>query len=681
MYGIFIVLGILMVPLLSHASPCSDFQWHYPPEIVEPEVFQKAQQAMMHGEFSEARQHFLTFLGDQPEGALAEGAQYAMASLPFEEDEPDKKALNAIDRLTEQQRKNPQSPYAPWSLCRVGELYHEIGWSTEANGIFEEFLSTYSKHPLAGGVLLNTGLSFLEAKQYLEGALIFRRVVEEPKWERYHLEGALGLADATALSHAWDQANYWYQVVDVEKPKLIRASAASAYHYGLTKSKMGDTSRAIEWYLTTYNLHPQKIEAGYALNNVGNYLLKNHHEMMALWFFQEAALRYKSEEPGRRGEAALTRWVFSYLASEHSKDEWRVLYDRFDALEIYLLVSWDGVIESARALAQSPETDVADEAQFWLGKGYQEIGDTASAMDAYSQLALSGEHEPWKKNAQNILNAMLLDEFRTYYQRRQWVELLRFYEKQQWLLSLLQKNPEWMHMLAEAYRHIGLSRQAMKWYDEILRHGPDDNLKEEILFNLVALAYESGDGKETRQAAKTYVQAYRTGKWKEDISLILGKVDITEQHLKSSLKHFSEVVEHGHENKNKQNARAERARVYYALEQYDLAIKDYRHLVESHVATLGIRLSLADLLYEQKRYKEAEIFYQPIAESESVVEAKTWAQFRLALCFQQTGKLAAATELLSGLRQPGQDLKDLEGTIRAAAAAVIDEFIPTKKAS
>jgi len=660
--------------MLSYASSCSEFEWHYPSEIVEPETFRQAQEAMTEGELDSAREFFLTFLEEQPEGVLAEGAQYAVASLPHPEDAPDAKVLNMIERLFAQRKEQPQSPYAPWALCRVGELFDQMGWAVESNGVFEEFLSTYPEHPLAGGVLLNAANNFLKEKKYIEASLIFRRLVQEPKWSRYHLAGALGLADATAFSHAWDQAYYWYQVVDVEQPQLIRSSVASAYHYGLSTAQLGKPEQAIKWYLTTYNLHPEEIEAGFALNNIAQYLLEHDHEMAALWFFQEASLRYQQREPGRRGHAALTRWVFSYLDSEHSQESWNILYDRLNTLEIYLSVSWDGVVESSRELAQAPEPDVADEAQFWLAKGYQEIGDESGSLAAYSQLFLFGQNEPWKTKALNVLTFKVSQVFQSHYQQQKWVELIRYYEQQQLLIRSLPQNLDWMRMLAEGYHRIGLLKEAMKWYHSMLKQNPNKKLKEQILSTQVVVANELGEADQIRQAAKAYVQAYPSGQFREDIFLILGSLDVSEQHFQPAVKHFTKVIEQGADNPKPKLARFKRAYAYEALGQFGLAIQDYRYLLKHHSASVGTQLSLADLLYEQKRYTEAESLYQTIADSETVVEAKTWAQFRLALCFQETGKQDAATTLLDRLRQPDQNVKELEATIRAAAIAVLDEY-------
>ena len=682
MYVILFTLAFLLFSEMSHASPCSDFPWHHPAEIVEPQTFQDARHAMKNEQLSEARHLLGMFLDEYPEGALASSARWALTSLPEETTlEGDKETTNMIDRLAVQRRAHPHSPYAPWSLCRVGELYQKMGWTTEANGAFEEFLGTYPEHPLTGGVLLNAGQSFLDAKKYIEAALIFRRLVEGHKWSDYHVSGALGLADATASSQAWKQAAYWYQVVEVEDPQFIRASASSSYHYGLAESKRGHHAHAIEWYLTTYNVHPQNVVAGFALNQIGNYLFKKQHVMAALWFFHEAARIYKSEEPGRRAELALVRWIVSYLDTDHTSSERKAMYDDFDAREIYLSVSWDGVIEATRLLAQSPEGDIADEAQYWLARGYQETGDSRGALAAYRQIVESAQDESWREKSQGVLTKMLLEEFQGHYSSQSWVDLIRMYDRQKSLLSLLPNNIEWMRMIADAYRFVNLPRQALTRYEELLRHHLDPAIQEELLFLNVELANDIAEEEMIRHAAEAYIQAYPSGKQRDDIAMILGRLDFRENQVESAVTHFSFVLKQGHDDSLKQLARRERAWAYQKLGQFDAAIADYRQLVKNDSASVGIHLSLADLLYEQKQFSEAEHVYQPIAESEIIEEAKTWAQFRLALCYQKNGKKQDAENLLGGLRQPGRDVKDLEVTIQSAAAAVIDEFIPTKSAS
>ena len=232
--------------------------------MVMPNVLHEGKNAMKAGSLLEARKLFSSYLLEHEEGVFADGAKWVLASLPDAEDEPGTGFLKQIDRLQGMKTAQPDSVNAPWALCSMGQLYWDAGWHSEANALFEEFLGSYPAHPLAGGVMVEAGLGFLENRQFLEAALVLRRVVEEPKWEAHRLSGALGLADATAMSNVWSQAYYWYRVVEAEQPELIRQSERSSYYYGLTELAVGDANKAIPRFLTTANLFPQQEVAGRA---------------------------------------------------------------------------------------------------------------------------------------------------------------------------------------------------------------------------------------------------------------------------------------------------------------------------------------------------------------------------------------------------------------------------------
>jgi outer membrane protein assembly factor BamD (BamD/ComL family) len=366
--------------------------------MVMPKLVQEGQQAMQKGSLLEARELFSTYLMEQHEGVFADGAKWAVASLPAVSEEPGTEFLKQIERLQAMKAAEPDGVYAPWALCSMGQLYWDAGWHSEANALFEEFLRSYPEHPMAGGVMVEAGLGYLENQQFLEAALVLRRVVEEPKWEAHRLRGALGLAEATAMSKAWRQAYYWYRVVEAEGPELIRQSERSSYYYGLTELVIGESDKAISRFLTTVNLHPQQKFAGQALIRISEKLLKEGHEFLSLWFAEQAKRRFAGQESGRRGQAAQTRWVVDYLSEEHSKEEWVKVYRRLDDLEIYLSVSWDNVVETARDLSRAPEPDLVEESLLWMGRGYHVLKDIPSAIRSFTRLAIVANLETLRQD-------------------------------------------------------------------------------------------------------------------------------------------------------------------------------------------------------------------------------------------------------------------------------------------
>ena len=639
----------------------------------------QARTAMEEKRTGEAQDLFRSYLTDHAEGVFAEGSRFALASLPNQESDPDKEFLKIIDRLSDERERHTDSVYAPWALCRIGELYGEVGWYAEANTTFEEFLELYPDDPLAGGVLVGVGNNFLQSNQYLEAALVFRRVVEEPQWERNHLEGALGLADATALSRAWKQAMYWYGVVEAEDPKLLHRSPESLYRYGLTEIKVGDSQLAISRLLILFNLHQDRDEAGHALNRIAVQLVENQHDFLSLWFSNHAAARYENREPGRRAKVALARWIASYLTQPHSKEEWSNLYYRLDVLEILLSVSWDGVLEMTQALLNAPEPDLADEAGFLLAQAFQAKGNLQSAINTYGHLVRMSQRDQWREKARNALTTIWTDQISVHHEQQAWVELVTFQEEHLDLQGLIPLDLPSMLILAESYQQVGLPDRSLRWYDEILARHPHTHFREEILAKKIVLAHETDDVEHVRKVAQQYEKSYPTGQWKGKIAMILGTVAHREQQYDLAIQHFTMILGKAKDSTLNVEALRERARAYQAAGQEENAIKDYQQLVKEPAAEVVDHLSFADLLFDRRHYAKAATVYEQFVGNDSVPEVVAWAKFRLALAYKQMGETKKATKLFEEIQQSDEKNAELEVTLRAAAAAVMNDLTLRKR--
>ena len=119
-----------------------------------------------------------------------------------------------------------------------------------------------------------------------------------------------------------------------------------------------------------------------------------------------------------------------------------------------------------------------------------------------------------------------------------------------------------------------------------------------------------------------------------------------------------------------------------ALKQFKNAINDYQYLVEQGSASLAVKFALADLLYEQQQFKKAIPVYRGIVDSNALVRSQyVGPSFDWHSVFKKRGKVSEAKQLLEDIKKPGQEMKDLEVTIQAAAAAVIEEYQPLKGTS
>jgi tetratricopeptide (TPR) repeat protein len=669
------MIGVVVLwPSTAAGEACLEFPWYHPRDMVLPLVVQEGQKAMQSGSVGKARELFTTYLSDHGEGVFAEGAKWVLASLPDVSDEPGKEFLKQIERLQAMKVEQPDSVYVPWALCSMGERYWKAGWHSEANALFEEFLGSYSDHPLAGGVMVEAGLGYLENKQFLEAALVLRRVVEEPRWETHRLRGALGLADATAMSRAWRQAYYWYRVVEAENPELIRHSERSSYYYGLTELAIGKSQKVIPRFLTTINLHPTHEFSGKAFNRISEKLLKEGHDLLALWFADQAKQNFKGQEAGRRGQAAQTRWVVKFLSQDHSKAEWEQVYQRLDDLEIYVSMSWDYVVETAQVLNQAPEQDLVEESLLWMGRGYIALQDVPAAIRTFMHLATITRSDVWRKEAQINLSSVLDRQLQTFYEQQAWVRVLKFYEDNRKAFLMIPLMRERVRNVAQAYQGVNLPSKAMHWYEKLLEEYPDSHLREEIFAQKVFLAEKQRNQRLVREVGENYLREYPNGQWRADVSTLLGMESLGREDYAAAIQSFSDGMEHANDKILQRYVLRKRAHTYQAAGKRELALQDLRQVVAMDPQDMADVVRLGDFLFDQGDFDDAEMLYGQVLSSEAPVALKAWAKYRRGLSLEYQGNASEAQKLLAEVRQLETESPEFENTIRAAAVAVLDEF-------
>lgn len=653
---------------------CSDFPWDISRDMVMPEMIRRGQDAMHTGQLLEARDMFATYLNEQEHGKFAEGTRWVMASLPDPSDEPGREIFQRIERLQAMKTSDPDSVYAPWAICAMGNVYWEAGWYSEASGIFEDFLRSYPEHPLAGGVMVEAGLGYLSNKQYLEAALILRRVVEEPKWSGHRVKGALGLADATAMAKAWKQAYYWYRVVEAERPELIRQSGNSSYQYGLTELAVGNPATAISRFLLTVNLHPHEETAGMALNHISEKLRQEGHEYLALYFADHARQQFPDQEPGRRGQAALTRWVVAFISQEHAKEDWAKVYHRFDDLEIYLSLSWDFVLETASALSHAPESDVADESLLWMGQAYHALGEYADAVQTFTRLIIVASSDARRQDGQDRLARLLQHQIRSFYDRKAWVPLLKFHADHQDAFQLVPLEQERLLMVAQAYQQVNLPAEAWHWYDQLLKEYPNSPLREDIRLQQVVVAQAQGNGSWVRDAGASYLQEFPKGRGRGQVETALGMEAFTDKRYAEAIQDFSAALQHVAGEVEQRYALRNRARAYRALGQMESVVQDLRQVVSIEPTQVSDVIRLGDAMFDQGDYVEAQHLYDQALAFQAPAALQTWAKYRLAASLEHMGKISEAAMLLAEIRELPTRTPELEHTIRSAATAVLDEI-------
>jgi tetratricopeptide (TPR) repeat protein len=664
-YGMILMLT-LGFSKTGEASSCHTFPWSEMPNTSElPAALLEGRKAMEDGFNKEAAHALQTFIREHPEGAESIEARFALATVLASKKDPNEEFLETIGHLQAVRRRYPESEYNAWALCQIGNLYVQGGWFVEAKGSFEQFLDTYPNHPLTPGVLIGAATNFLNHEQNLEAALIFRRVLDQPTWQDFHLEAALGLADGAAASKAWDQAQYWYETVELEKPELLRASPGSLYRRGVTELAKGRTEKAIQQFLTAFNLHPYHKDAGRSLTRLAELLGEQGDSVPSLWFAHLAMKRFPGQEQAYAGEAAILRWVQVDLKKGPDAVFNGEVRPRLAELGIPLPITWNEFRERAARLAMVAGGDIANEVSLWMAESYEVEGNHDEAMRRYIHLLGSSSNTPWGTKASDSVKHILL----SYAEQEDWVRLASFFDVYPNLFAVLSPGPQLMYVMGEAYRHLQLPEQAVEWYDRMLTKYPSASLREDALAQKVLVGTQLRDEAVIKEAGQRYVKDFPEGRWIVEVSSQLGELAVAQKEYSVAQGHYATVLAHVTDEEAQVKIRRRLLRIQHQAGEVDQVIQGYQALIRDKVATKDDRLMYADVLFDGGKIQEANHEYAQLVEALEPSEPQVWAQYRLAVSYRALGKIDESTQVLAKLTKSEDVPGEFAAAIRAAAVA------------
>ncbi len=638
-------------------------------------MFTEARVAMSQGLRKEARELLRTFIRTIPKHELAEGARFALASIVVDGRDAEDRFLETIGNLQAARQRYSDSSLSPWALCRVGDLYQQGGWFYEAKGAFEQFLTIYPDHILTPGVLNGAGLNFLKNQQSLEAALVFRRVLDEPKWSDFHLEAALGLADGAAGSKAWEQARYWYETVDSDSPDLLRASSSSLYLRGLTEWELGNKNRSVTQFLTAFNLYPNDPDGGRALIQLAQLISKRGEEVPALWFANQAIQRFPRKEPEYVGRGVLLGWALSDLGKGPDAVFNSEVRPRLAELGIAVPVTWNEFRAEAAKLAMVRKPEISGMARFWIAQSYEIQERRKEALQGYIEVVVNFSGTTWESQAAESAKQLLTQ----YHTAGDWVSLLSFFDTYPGIFVLLKPDARLKLMIAEGYMALHLPTQALRWFDRVLETSPPPIIQEEALGKKVFVAEELGLSEAVRDAGLEYERLYQDGPQLISVAASLGKLALANKEYSVALDHYSKVLSHVSLPEDKRMVMRKMLDIFRASGEVEKAIDGHRWLIREYGETAEDRAVLGDVLFDAGKYHEAATEYVKLEELDPAPTLQLWRKYRLAVSYRHIGKIAEAKLLLDELIEEKGSSSRLENAIRAAASAQDSGFLLVAK--
>lgn len=652
-------------PTSAEAGPCHEFPWEQISSSEEPISITEARTALSQGLKKDASELLRTFIRMEPTHELIEAARFSLASMVVDGPGEEDPFLETIGNLRAARQRYPDSALSPWALCRMGDLYREGGWFYEAKGAFEQFLKSYPDHPLTPGVLLGAGLNFLKNQQSLEAALVFRRVLDEPKWYAFHLEAALGLADGAAASKAWEQARYWYETVALEAPELLRASSGSLFLRGLTEGELGNMDNSFTQFLTAFNLYPNDQDGGRALIQLARLLSEQGKEVPALWFANQAIQRFPRKEPEYVGRGVILGWAFLDLRKGSDAVFHSEVRSRLAELGIAVPVTWNEFRGEAAKLAMVTKPEISGMARFWIAQSHDIQGRPKEALQGYVEVVVNYSGTTWETQAAESAKHLLAQ----FHGAGDWVSLLSFFDTYPGIFALLKPDPRMKLMIADGYLSLHLPTQALAWFDRVLDHGPPPIIEEDALGKKVYVAEQLGLRPMVKEAGLQYERYYPDGPHIIQVASSLGRLAIADKDYAEAQEHYSKVLSHVSLLNDKRIVLRKVLDMFRKSGQLEKSIEGYERLIRDYGMTAEDTVGLGDVLFEAGRYQEAIGAYVRLGELDPSAALQIWGKYRLALSYKQMGNMVLAKQLLNELIGDEHSGSRLEKAIQAAAFA------------
>jgi soluble lytic murein transglycosylase len=350
-------------------------------------------------------------------------ARYLLASDRLQKQQPED-ALQWLDGL--------EADYpilAPHILEKRARAYQMMGNQQQAQATWQELLQEYSDSPVVANALYALGK---ENSQYWDRAIAefpshprsvdiaYQRLQENPQQRALllllaehglYLSDIISVLDRLVNNHgeqlspqAWEKIGfaYWEKLEYGKAGKAYQKAPPTpknAYRAARGIQLGGDRQKAIEAYKQLVQKFPNGKTTGLALLRLGQLL----PEKEALPYLQRAIQNFPEQAPEALLERAKILAVLNSpksaqqarqsILSQYSSSETAAKMRMSRAEERGRRGDYQGATQWASELIrENPDSDIAPQAQFWIGKWSQRLGQTAQAREAFEQVIRNYPH-------------------------------------------------------------------------------------------------------------------------------------------------------------------------------------------------------------------------------------------------------------------------------------------------
>ncbi len=623
-------------------------------------IFQGGFSAYRLGEMGQARAAFQKLIATMPQSTLAGAAAAFLAELPSSKEGNSAGWAQTIAAYRTIIRDYPRSPNSSRAAWRIGDLYLAQGWYHEARGAYTHALTLTppgydTDRSQLGLALALQGLGkWQEAGRLLDS--VRSRTTSETLLMRATIETALVLARLNrpqeALPHFEIAYHRWFDSFKHDSDALLA--------YGGILRSLHRWEQAREVYLLFHNLYPDAPEAPLAWLYVGDACSATGAQSCAELFYAAVS----ASHAGTPAETMAHMRLLQLYRESGPSQSLRHLVPRAVHAQLRSVPVRVTQPDDQESLLRSYAANYADnavgsEALYRLGRHYDSRGEWTEALQAYQEAsARVGRYpeDPWPEAAGAELVRLL----------GPWLEAAVRAEDDLSAVTLFHRHgasavnayagTSTLLFVAEAHRRLGLSAEAGRLYQHLIRHPQGARFLEPALVGLCRVYLDQSDPQAARKVIERYRLQFPTGHYaREAIELHLAALEL-EGDRAGAIRMLQQWVKSHPRDDHRPQMLLRLAETFAIVRNDREALRTYEEAIGSHApASNSSRIGYADVLLRQGNLQRAAAIYEQVLRSRPTPEEAEWARLRLIRTMTLDGRAAnapPATQAIHDIKDP-----------------------------
>lgn len=621
--------------------------------------FREGLAALEQRAYADATVAFQRVIEKFPKSALAAPAEAFLAEIQLLKGMTPQARADAIGQYRHLIVAFPNSDNAWRAYWRIGDLYAGMGLYPEAHGAYSRVLMEAKPGRDQERALLGSAVNKILWGKGVEAADDFEALRRHATDETLLRYASIGLADALALQRKYDEAKALYETAFRAWPDEVKRHPRSFLSFAATYAALGQAAKARWLYEQFYNLNPTHHRSADMLVLAGDTFLNERRPDRAILFYQQVLAQYANTEASDLAYLRLAQVGGETVRRDPDHSLAAEVKGLMDVTSGAIMSeATQETIYRAVAIDRS-ETAVGSEALFRLGQHLERVGNLTEAVASYRALR---EREgailddPWPVAAIRRLAEILGPWISAALQGQDDLTAVKLFRMAGADPERIFGQADLIAGMADAYRRLGVTGEAVKLYQAALRTVDNDRTLSTTLLGLGYAYMDQGDAAAARQVFQRYRLQLPLAPGRGEALAALIRLAEQDKDVKTVIRLSKLWLRDFPDSPQRPTMMQTLAEGLVQAGEIDEVLRVYAELERVRPPlSAEIWLHHGDLLAKQGRPAEAVKRYQLAVLSKPSAEAEAWARVRLASVLRQLNRRADAAAVLAPLRVRNAD--------------------------